>query len=139
MQSPSCGVSDRQPKIADDLVPPAFGGAEGFQQFGLVHEIRLLIVAGHAGIADRRHVFVAEAEDFAHVVITDAALAAPIRDQLAGCLPRAQGLDLNAQDLRRFPIFTSAIALEINRYHELLASRNLPWRIRSWTPRVDCS
>ena len=45
---------------------------------------RLLIVAGHAGIADRRHVFVAEAEDFAHVVITDAALAAPIKDQLVG-------------------------------------------------------
>ena len=90
-------------EIADDLVPPAFGGAEGFQQFGLAHEIRLLIVAGHAGIADRRHVFVAEAKDFAHVVITDAALAAPIRDQLAECLPRAQGLDLNAQHLRRFP------------------------------------
>ena len=29
------------------FVPPAFGGAEGFQQFGLAHESRLLIVAGH--------------------------------------------------------------------------------------------
>ena len=41
-----------QPRSLMTFVPPAFGGAEGFQQFGLdQHEIRLLIVAGHAGIA----------------------------------------------------------------------------------------
>jgi hypothetical protein len=42
-------------------MPPAFGGAEGFEQFLLADEVGLLVVAGDASVADRRHVLVAEA------------------------------------------------------------------------------
>jgi hypothetical protein len=84
-------------------VAPALCGAEGFEQFLLPNQIGLLIVAGDAGVADRRHVLVAEAQDFADVVIPHAAFAAPIRDQFPRCFPRAQGLDFNAQHLCRFP------------------------------------
>jgi hypothetical protein len=48
-------------RLGEDLVPPAFGGAERFEQFLLTDEIVFLVVARHAGIADRRHALVAEA------------------------------------------------------------------------------
>jgi hypothetical protein len=88
-------------EIGGDLVPPAFGGAERFEQFLLTDEIVLLVVARHAGIADRRHVLVAEAHDLAEVAITHAARAAPIREKFAGFLLKVQRLDLDVH-LRRF-------------------------------------
>ena len=57
-------------EISDHLVPPAFGGAEGFEQF--------LLADGHGG-----PILVAEAHDLADVIIPDATFAAPIRDQFA--------------------------------------------------------
>jgi hypothetical protein len=54
-------------RLGEDLVPPAFGGAERFEQFLLTDEIVFLVVARHAGIADRRHALVAEAYDLAEV------------------------------------------------------------------------
>ena len=83
-------------------MPPAFRGAESFEQFGLADQIGLLIMARYAGIANRRHVLGTEPHDLAQIVIADAAFAAAIGDQLAGFLPGAQSLDLDAERFRRF-------------------------------------
>src|SRR5215831_16320340 len=96
-------VVEARAEIADDLVPPAFGRAEGFEQRGLAHQIILLVVAGDTSVADGGHVLVAQARDLANVVIPDPALAAPVRDQLSGRLPGAERLHLHAKHLRRFP------------------------------------
>src|SRR5215831_20960003 len=74
-------VVQARAEISDHLVPPAFGGAEGFEQFLLADEVMLLIVTSNASIANRGPILVAEAHDLADVIITDATFAAPIRDQ----------------------------------------------------------
>jgi hypothetical protein len=45
-------------KLSDDLVAPAFGGAESRQQLLLADQIILPVMAGNAGVADRRHVLI---------------------------------------------------------------------------------
>jgi hypothetical protein len=85
-------------EIGEDLVPSAFGGAERFEQFLLTDEIVLLVVARHAGIADRRHALVAEACDLAEVHRPHCANLGSIRR-----IPKAQRLDLDALNFCGFP------------------------------------
>ena len=86
-------ISDRQPLAAQKASSSSCWRTQ----------IVLLVMTGDAGVADRRHVLVAEAKDLAYVVIAGAAPAAPVGDQFAGFFPGVQSLDINAQHLRRLP------------------------------------
>ena len=98
-------------EIGNNLISPTSGGAKRLEQFLLADQIVLLVVARHPGIADRRHVLVAEAQDFPDIVIARAAFAAAIGDKLTRLLPLAQVCASTPSSSTAFPILTRAIFL----------------------------